>query len=65
MAFSTTRSQAGAKAALSADGGKGCSRSTLNMMLAKVPTNGFSPVKNWYRMTPHEKRSLRKSTVWP
>ena len=46
MALSISRSHCGPSEAFSADGGNGCSRSTLNMMLVKVPTKGFSPVKN-------------------
>jgi len=47
------------------DGANGSSCSTLNMMVVELPVKGFSPVRNWYRMTPQEKMSLRASTGCP
>ena len=65
IAFFTTASHAGGRVALSIEGASGSSFNTLCMMVVTAPVNGFSPVRNWYRMTPQENRSLRPSTVWP
>ena len=65
MAFFTTASHAAGSVKFRVEGGRGSSRSTLYMMVVVLPVNGFSPVRNWYRITPQEKMSLRPSTVWP
>ena len=35
------------------------------MVQAPEPVNGFSPVRNWYRMMPAENTSVRRSMLPP
>ena len=54
-----TRSMAGGLWGFNVEGGGGSSLRTLCMTATMLPENGFSPVRNWYRITPVEYRSER------
>ena len=64
-ALRTTESMTGSTWTLSIDGGSGSSFSTFCIVVAADPAKGRSPVRNWYRTTPAEKRSERPSTGRP
>ena len=62
----TTASKTGVIALLSEDGSGGSSWMIfLAIVQAPLPVNGFSPVRNWYRMMPAEKTSVRLSILPP
>jgi hypothetical protein len=62
----TTLSNSGEMVLLIEDGTGGWSWMIfLAMVHAPEPVNGFSPVRNWYRMIPAEKMSVRLSTLPP
>ena len=65
-AFEMTASKIGEMFVLSLDGITGSSwRIFLAIVQVLVPVNGFSPVRNWYRMMPAEKMSVRRSISPP
>jgi hypothetical protein len=52
IARATTASSAGSTATERADGGGASVFSTLCMIEVTEPSNGLSPVSNWYSSTP-------------
>jgi hypothetical protein len=65
-ALLTTASKSGVMALLSDEGSGGSSWMIFFAIVhAPEPVNGFSPVRNWYRMMPAEKTSVRLSILPP